>query len=169
MFVKSRKKLDLIGSTEYVEIAGIKNIPAKIDTGADSSAVWASDIDISKDGTLTFCLFDKSYKHYTGQKLARAKSSYRVKIVRSSNGDEEIRYRTELPLKLGKRSIRAMFTLADRSRNNFPVLIGRKTLKGKFLVDVSKASVAKISNPQTPRLNRELEADPYSFHQRYVK
>ena len=29
----------IIGSTEYVEIAGIKNIPAKIDTGADSSAI----------------------------------------------------------------------------------------------------------------------------------
>ena len=40
----------IIGSTEYVEIAGIKNIPAKIDTGADSSAIWASDINMEQDG-----------------------------------------------------------------------------------------------------------------------
>ena len=36
--------LGIIGSTEYVEIAGIKKVPAKVDTGADSSAVWASNI-----------------------------------------------------------------------------------------------------------------------------
>lgn len=169
MFVKSRrnKNLDLIGSTEYIEVAGIKNVPAKIDTGADSSSIWASELSVTKDGTLTFCLFNESSPFYTGEKLSR--KDYKVKIVRSSNGDEEIRYRTELPLKLGGRSIRAMFTLADRSKNNFPVLIGRKTLKGKFLVDVSKMSVEKTSNPKTLGLNRELEADPYGFHQRYLK
>jgi len=62
-----------------------------------------------------------------------------------------------------------MFTLADRSKNNFPVLIGRKTLKGKFLVDVSKMSVEKSSNPKTPGLNRELAENPYEFHQKYLK
>jgi len=170
MFVKSRRKkanLDLIGSTEYVEVAGIKNIPAKIDTGADSSSIWASGLSVTKDGTLTFCLFDKVSPLYTGEKLSR--KNYKVKIVRSSNGDEEIRYRVELPLKIADRAIKARFTLADRSKNNFPVLIGRKTLKGKFLVDVSKMSVEKISNPKTSGLNHELEANPYEFHQRYLK
>ena len=173
MFIKSRhahsprRDLDLIGSTEYVEIAGVKNIPAKIDTGADSSSIWASEIDVSPAGVLSFCLFDKSSPLYTGDKIQR--QEYKAKVIRSSNGDEEIRYRVELPLVLAGHSIKARFTLADRSKNNFPVLIGRKTLKGKFLVDVSKMSIEKSSNPKTPRLNRELAQNPYEFHQKYVK
>lgn len=162
-----KKGKDLIGSTELVSVAGIKNVPAKIDTGADSSAIWASNINIRKDRVLTFSLFAESSPLYTGEIIERKR--YKVKVIRSSNGDEEIRYRVELPLELGGRRIKAMFTLADRSKNNFPVLIGRKTLKGKFLVDVSRTSVEKKSNPKTPGLNKELEKDPYKFHQKYLK
>ncbi|MBQ7802359.1 ATP-dependent zinc protease [Candidatus Saccharibacteria bacterium] len=168
MFIKPRKRQkDVVGSTEYVSVNGVKNIPAKIDTGADSSAIWASHLNVEKDGTLKFMLFDEGSKFFSGETISR--KDYRVKIVRSSNGDEEIRYRVELPLELNGHKIRAMFTLADRSKNNFPILIGRKTLKNKFLVDVSKMSVEKKSNPKTPKLNAELEKNPYEFHQKYVK
>lgn len=160
-------KKPIIGSTEYVEVEDVKNIPAKIDTGADSSSIWASDIAVEKDGTLSFKLFDKQSPLYTGQPIER--KDYRVKIVRSSNGDEEIRYQVGLSLSVRGKKIRAMFTLADRSKNNFPILIGRRTLKGKFLVDVSKRSVEKQSNPKTPHLNQELKENPYEFHKKYVK
>ena len=164
-----QNKLEIIGSTEYVEIAGIKHVPAKIDTGADSSSLWASQIDVDKEGVLSFVLFDKSSPFYTGEVIKRQKDEYEVKIVRSGHGDERIRYRTEVMLGVNGHSIRAMFTLANRSRNNFPVLIGRRTLKNRFLVDVSKMAVVKESNPNTPKLNRELEKDPYAFHQKYGK
>ncbi|MBQ3261446.1 ATP-dependent zinc protease [Candidatus Saccharibacteria bacterium] len=159
--------LEIIGSTEYVEVAGIKNIPAKIDTGADSSSIWASHLDMSKDGVLSFRLFDESSSFYTGETLSRQPDEYKVKIVRSGHGDERIRYRTELLLTVNGHTIHAMFTLADRSRNNFPVLIGRRTLKNKFIVDVSRMSVPKQSNPRTPKLNAELKKNPYEFHHKY--
>ena len=162
-------KLEIIGSTEYVEIAGIEHVPAKIDTGADSSSLWASQIDVDKEGTLSFVLFDKESPFYTGEVIKRKKDEYEVKIVRSGHGDERIRYRTELMLGVNGHTIHTMFTLANRSRNNFPVLIGRRTLKNKFLVDVSKMAIAKESNPSTPKLNLELEKDPYAFHQKYGK
>jgi len=164
---KSTPDLPVLGSTEYVSVASISRVPAKIDTGADSSAIWASALDVSKSGVLSFCLFGPSSEFYTGERLETR--DYRVKVVRSSNGDEEIRYRVELPLTLGGRTIRANFTLADRSKNNFPILIGRRTLKGKFLVDVSSASVKKTPNPRSVGLNQELAADPYEFHQKYLK
>ncbi len=165
----NEKNLEIIGSTEYVEVAGIKNIPAKIDTGADSSSIWASHIDVDKDGTLSFQLFDEGSSLYTGDTFTRQKNEYKVKIVRSGHGDERIRYRTELDLTVNGHKIHAMFTLADRSRNNFPVLIGRRTLTNKFLVDVSRMAVKKQSNPKTPKLNQELEKNPYAFHQKYGK
>ena len=126
---------NIIGSTEYVEIAGIKNVPAKIDTGADSSAIWASDINMEEDGTLVFSLFDKKSPLFTGKRLKT--TDYKVKSIRSSHGDTQIRYRVKLPLKLSGKSFETIFTLANRSRNNYPVLIGRRTIKGEFLVDTS--------------------------------
>lgn len=161
------EKLIIIGSTEYVEINGVKNIPAKIDTGADTSSVWASNIDMKKDGTLTFVLFDKKSPLYTGEKLKS--NDYVVKAVRSSHGDEQIRYRVKLPLTLGGATFVTTFTLANRSRNNFPVLIGRHTLKDNYLVDVSKSSVERKSNPYSSHLNQELQENPYKFHQKYLK
>ncbi len=160
-------KLNIIGSTEYVSVAGIDHIPAKIDTGADSSSIWASDIDMSKDGVLSFVLFSQKSPLYTGERLCT--SDYVVKIIRSSHGDEQIRYRVKLPLTLGNKTFTTTFTLANRSRNNFGVLIGRRTLDGNFLVDVSKSSIERHSIPETPRLNQEMKKDPYAFHRKYLK
>ena len=80
----------IIGSTELIEVAGIKKVPAKVDTGADTSAIWASNIDMEKDGTLVFCLFGPKSSFYTGELLKT--SDYLVRTVRSSHGDVQIRY-----------------------------------------------------------------------------
>jgi hypothetical protein len=61
------------------------------------------------------------------------------------------------------------FTLANRTRNHFPVLIGRHTLEGKFLVDVSKSCVERPAAKKSVRLNQELRENPYEFHQKYLK
>lgn len=166
MTTDSIKKI--IGSTEYVEIAGVKNIPAKIDTGADSSAIWASDINMEENGTLVFSLFGKKSPFFTGQRLKT--TDYRAKSIRSSHGDTQVRYRVKLPLKLGNKSFETTFTLANRSRNNYPVLIGRRTIKGEFLVDTSKTNVNQKTNPTTTiKLNQELKENPQKFHQKYIK
>lgn len=159
--------MEIIGSTELVEVAGIKNIPAKTDTGADSSAIWASNIDMLEDGTLVFSLFDEKSPFYTGDRLKT--TDYKVKNIRSSNGNEQIRYCVMLPIKLNNKTFTTAFTLANRSKNHFPVLIGRRTLEGSFLVDVRKMSVPRKVPHGSTRLNRELQEDPYEFHQKYVK
>lgn len=161
------RKLPIIGSTEYVEISEIKNVPAKIDTGADTSSVWASNIEMQEDGTLVFCLFNKKSDFYTGERLTT--TDYKARVVRSSHGDEQIRYRVKLPLRIGGELLETTFTLANRSRNNFPILIGRHTLEGRFLVDVSINNVSHKRNPETKQLNEELKENPYKFHQKYIE
>ena len=162
------KQLDIIGATEYVNIGSYKNIPAKIDTGADSSSIWASHVQINKEGALVFRLFDEKSPFYTGEVFKR--TDYKVAIIRNSSGKEEIRYRTHLKVTINGRTIKALFFLADRSRNNFPVLIGRRTISGKFYVDVSKSHTPIPSkNPKTKIIQRRLKEDPYQFHQKYIK
>lgn len=114
----------------------IHHVFAKVDTGADLSSVWASNISVDHDGYLHFTLFDKNSEFYTGRVIT--KKSFKVTLVRSSNGHEQIRYTVQLKVKIGGRLIRATFTLTDRSKNRFPILIGSKLLRNKFIVDVSE-------------------------------
>lgn len=163
-----KKQLDIIGATEHVTIGSYKNIPAKIDTGADSSSIWASHIQVDKDGALLFRLFDTKSPFYTGEDFKR--TDYKVAVIRNSSGKEEIRYRTHLKVTIGGRTIKALFFLSDRSRNNFPILIGRRTISGKFYVDVSKNHTPIPSkNPKTKIIQRRLQENPYEFHQKYIK
>lgn len=157
--------LDIIGSTELVGIAGIKDIPAKVDTGADTSAIWASNIDMRPDGTLTFTLFSNGSPFYTGDVLES--TNYRAKRVRSSHGDQQIRYRVKLPITISGKAFETTFTLADRSRNLFPALIGRHTIEGRYLVDVSKSVIERKRPVKSTQLSKELLDNPYEFHQKY--
>lgn len=170
--VKECKKLGIIGSTEYVDVAHIKGIPAKIDTGADSSSIWASHIRVTKDGVLRFRLFDEGSPFYTGKSFRR--KDFKVAVVRNAFGGEQIRYRTHLKLKLSNRVINVLFYLSNRSNNSFPILIGRRTISRKFFVDASD-NKTKISprHPDSLRktsiIERRLKQDPYKFHQKYIK
>lgn len=109
---------------------------AKVDTGADSSSVWASEIE-EHDGQLSFVLFAKGSRYYTGRR--HTLSSYSTTRIKNSFGDTEDRYKVPLSVRIGAKRIKAEFNLSDRSRNRYPVLIGKKTLAGKFLVDPSHA------------------------------
>lgn len=165
---KDEQNLDIVGGTELVSVGNYKDIPAKVDTGADSTSIWASNIKIDDDYNLTFTLFAPKSKFYTGEVLKC--KEYKASVIRSSNGDEEIRYRTKLPFIINGHKIITSVTLADRSKNHFPILIGRKTLRNKFLVDVSKSEVKRPKpNPRNAKLNEELEKDPQKFHQKYIE
>lgn len=161
-----KQDLQVIGATEYVVINDqYFDIPAKIDTGADSSAIWASNITLNQSGALEFCLFGPKSKFYTGERLTA--KDYRAVMVKSSNGEKEVRYSTKLTLKMKDRTIKTTFTLANRERNHFPVLIGRRTIKNKFIVDVSESAITRRPIVTSHKLNSELSKDPHKFHQKY--
>ncbi len=157
----------IIGSNILIDVANYKDIPAKVDTGADSSAIWASDINISKDNILEFKLFDKTSPFYTGEIIKRG--DYKAVVTRSSHGEEKLFYRTHLSAKIDGHKIRVLFTLSDRSRNNFPVLIGKRTIKNKFIVDVSIQAISSSKKTKTFSINQELKSDPIKFHQKYFQ
>ena len=150
-------------------------VPAKIDTGADISSIWASHIHVTDSGTLQFQLFDEASPLYTGKVISHR--NFNAIMVRSSSGHEQIRYSVKMSVRIESRRALATFTLSDRSKNNFPVLIGSKLLRGKFIVDVSKnLTVYKKINedrlkprvsPYYTRLSRD---DPKLFYeQHYLK
>jgi hypothetical protein len=60
------------------------------------------------------------------------------KKIKNSFGEMEERYIIKTQIILGKKKIRTSVSLSDRENMRYPVLIGRKLLKGKFIVDVNK-------------------------------
>lgn len=134
--MKHDKTASIVGRSEYVNLPDldVKNVPAKVDTGADVSAIWATGI-MEQDGVLSYVLFDRTSPFYTGK--VHTTSQYRVTSIKNSFGQSEFRYKVPLRITIAGRTIRARLTLADRSNNRYPILIGRRTLHGKFVVDVA--------------------------------
>jgi hypothetical protein len=131
----TEKPKKIIGRADRIDLPeiGIFDIPARTDTGAKTSAIWASNIR-ERDGGLGFTLFGEGSPFYTGEELFA--DQFEHIVVASSIGTEQLRYKVTLLAKVGGKKIRTNFTLADRSQQAYPVLIGRNTLNGKFLVDV---------------------------------
>lgn len=125
----------VIGSSDHLAFPelGFTDIPARIDTGARTSTVWASDIS-EQSGVLKFTLFDKESEYYVGEEVTALE--FGKIIVTPSNGMAEERYVVKLQVELAGKKIRASFTLANRSTQTYPVLVGRNVLRNKFIVDV---------------------------------
>jgi len=140
------KELLPIGSRESISFPdqGISNVPAKIDTGADSTSVWASNIS-ENAGKLSFTLFAPGSHYYTGEKITT--DDYVVTYVRNSFGHTEERYKVKIPVRIRSKRVRVELTLADRSKNRYPVLIGKATLRNRFFVDVRRDGILKAKNP----------------------
>lgn len=135
------KDLLKIGTIEHLSLPDdqIQDIPAKIDTGADGSSIWATDIKLKADGKLVFKFFGPASPYYKNQLVIT--TAFRTITVRNSFGHEESRYKINLRVKVGTRTISCWFSLADRSRNNYPILLGKNFLKNRFIVDVAKKYV----------------------------
>lgn len=117
-------------------LLGVSSIPAKVDTGADSSSVWISDLSID-EGIVKFKLFAPSSPFYTGETIYA--TDFKKVLIKNSFGHVERRYKVRLQVKIADRLINTYFTLSNRTNNRYPILIGHRTLQGKFLINVAKA------------------------------
>jgi glutathione synthase/RimK-type ligase-like ATP-grasp enzyme len=85
-------------------------------------------------------LFGVGSRFYTGKRVTV--TTYRKSQIKNSFGVKELRYKVRMLVQIGSREMHAWFTLANRANNRYPILIGRKTLHGRFLVDVTKRPAA---------------------------
>lgn len=140
----------IIGRSEVLTFVDfhVSPVPAKTDTGAYRSAVHAQNIVLNKEtGILSFELLGG---HRLCGKMAmrtETKEFLRV-VVANSFGHQEERYEVKLRVKLGPKVFMARFTLADRSKKIYPILLGRKLLNSRFLVDSAESSVNRIELKQ---------------------
>lgn len=136
----------IVGRAEelsFVEFV-MNDIPAKVDTGAYRSAVHATDITVDDEkGLLSFTLLG-GHPVCGAMATKVTTDDFTEVTVANSFGHEEQRYEVRLRAKLGPKIFWARFTLADRSKKIYPILIGRKLLNGRFVVDTSETSIDRV-------------------------
>jgi hypothetical protein len=131
----------LIGWNEYVDLPewGVRNLRAKIDTGARTSALHVENIQVLPRGRVRFDVVVHRKKrdrhvHVAAPVTRRAR-------VKSSNGQFEYRYFVTTRLRLGPVEKDIEISLVDRGEMIHRMLLGRSALGGDFLIDVSRRHV----------------------------
>jgi hypothetical protein len=135
----------IIGRRELVNFPGLglKEIEAKIDTGAYTSSIHCKDLKHYKKNNqdyVSFTLLDP--EHPLNEKNEVEWPISKVKKVKNSFGQVEERYVIKTQISFFDELYDIEVSLADRSLMDYPLLLGRKALKKKFIVDVSKLHFA---------------------------
>jgi len=139
MVMKKKKKE--IGWQELVDLPDlkIKKIKAKIDTGASLSTLHAKNLRIREKEGIKFIYFD--IPPFRGKKKNRIRKGELLgyRRIKSSNGVVERRPYMKTAMKLDGVIKKIEITLTDRTNMEFHILVGRKALGKRWIVDPSKS------------------------------
>jgi hypothetical protein len=137
--------MQILGRSDRVNLPGLGlyNIHAKIDTGAFTCSLHCSRVEVIKD-QLEFVLLDDEHPEFTGMKFVFKEFTQRE--IKNSFGVAEMRYVINTTVKIFEEEITTEFSLSDRDALRFPILLGRKILRDRFLIDVTKKNLSYRSN-----------------------
>ena len=131
-----KRVMEAVGWREIVQLPelGLRGIPAKIDTGARTSSLDATILDEYERDGQTYVQFAVDFSRQHVRQVCEA-VHVDWRGITSSNGKTQRRRIIKTPLKIGGLTFRAEISLADRSDMRFPMLIGRSSLRRRFVVD----------------------------------
>lgn len=132
-----------MGWREWVALPciGVPWIKAKIDSGAQSSALHADHIEeyVGADGKNWVRFHVKPWQSSDKDTVIVEREICDRRAVRSSSGHSEDRIVVNIEVELGGHTVVAETTLTNRDEMGFRMLIGREALSQGFLVDSSKS------------------------------
>jgi hypothetical protein len=135
----------VVGRIEKISILDLElfDLDAKVDTGADSNAIHCDNIEVNGE-EVSFVLLDEVHEAYNGKTIVMP--LYKIKNVKSSNGEVQLRASIKVTVKFFGKKYKTIISLTNRADMKYPMLIGRKFLSNKFLVDVSKEYLCEKVN-----------------------
>jgi hypothetical protein len=135
--LKTFDHLTVIGLREWVALPelGVAGLRAKIDTGASTSSLHATDIELFERDGEEWVRFTAHLGTVVQLRHRRCEAPLiALKTIKSSNGHAETRYVISTTLALGDRLWRVQFTLASRKAMRYRLLLGSKALVAGQLV-----------------------------------
>ena len=142
--VKSGPKIT-IGRYDKIDLPemNLVEIDAKIDTGADGSAIHCHHISIVKKKgkkLLHIILLDPSHPNYDNRSFYF--DQYKQRTIKNSFGNSEKRFIIKTPIVIFGKERLIEFSLSYRGNLSFPILLGRKFLYRRFIVDVARSNLS---------------------------
>ena len=133
--------MQILGRYDRVDLPelGLYDIHAKIDTGAYTCSLHCHRAEVV-DGKLEFILLDEEHPEFTGMKFTFAQ--FEERDIKNSFGEVEKRFVIITSIKVFEEVIATEFSLSNRGSLKFPILIGRKILRDRFLIDVKKKNLS---------------------------
>jgi hypothetical protein len=110
---------------------------AKVDTGAFSSSLHADQIELFEKEGMEWIRFQVHFnrKHIRIDQICEALLLTRKKVA-SSNGQSSYRYVISTNIILDGQTWAINISLTHRGSMNYPMLLGRDAIRGRFVVDV---------------------------------
>ena len=138
-------KLKAIGWKETVDLPdlNLRDVPAKVDTGARTSVLHCSHIRLLKKGRKQFVEFRPLDERNNPQTDTYIFPFHSERKIKNSFGQEENRYIINTTVALFDELHPIEISLRDRSGMEFPMLLGRTFIRKKFIVDVSRSNLSR--------------------------
>ena len=144
----------IIGGEEWCSFPGL-NIPAikaRVDSGAKTSAIHASNIHKFNRKGEKWVSFEVHPIQDTRRNTLRCKAKIiAYRNIKSSSGISEKRYVIQSAMKIGEYQWNIELTLANRDSMGFRMLLGREAMENRILVDPANSflqgdySIEKVS------------------------
>lgn len=133
--------MEILGRYDRVDLPqlGLQNIHAKVDTGAYTSSLHCHQARVV-DNVLEFILLDEEHPEFTGMKFYF--KEFEERYIKNSFGEVERRFVIITTLKIFNEEIVTEFSLSNRGSLKFPILIGRKILRNRYLIDITKKNLS---------------------------
>ncbi|WP_336652892.1 MULTISPECIES: ATP-dependent zinc protease family protein [unclassified Leucobacter] len=147
----------LTGWREWVSLPdiGVPWIKAKVDTGAQTSALHATEIEeFERDGASWVRFLVQPWQLTEEDAVAVELPVHDRRTVRSSSGHAQLRPVVLVEIGLAGRKIEAEVTLTDREEMVFRMLIGREALRQGFVVDSAASFLGGRPSREIRRRNR---------------
>jgi hypothetical protein len=145
--------MKVLGRYDRVDLPDLKlrNIYAKVDTGAYRCSMHCHEVEVI-NGQLHFILLDHEHSEFTGIRFVF--DDYFERDIRNSFGETERRFVIVTTVRIFNEDITAEFSLCNRGSLKFPILIGRKILRNRFLIDVKKKNLSFKEKRKEKRARR---------------
>lgn len=127
----------IIGACEWVALPdlGISQLRARVDTGAKTCAMHASEIEqVERDG-VSLAVFHVPIGRHESIRWQRCEARVRrIRRVRNTSGELEERLTIRTPLVIGHSRWAVDITLTNREKMRYRMLLGRTAMENHALV-----------------------------------
>ena len=140
---KKKREKKVVGWKEQVALPDlkIKSVIAKIDTGANLATIDAADIKFVTRKDVKYVKFTVKKRNNTVRKTSAPLAG--LKRIRSSKGDVEKRPYIKTDILMDGITKNIELTLTDRGPMDYTMLIGRKALGRRWIVNPSISFMTK--------------------------